>query len=667
MSLLGSGGMGKVYLACDEDLAREVALKVLREQYIGSAEFVERFEREARAAASLNYPNIVQVYDRGETGDGTYYIAMEYVPGGTLKDRILETGSIGQSEAIRLAVQVADALGVAHASGIVHRDVKPQNVLLTAAGDAKVADFGIARAASEASLSNSSLVLGTAKYMSPEQALGDPVGPESDLYSLGVVLYEMLTGEVPFEADSSVGVAMKHVMEPPRPPKEKNPTVPDGLDAVVMKLLQKKPEDRYPGAAELVADLRRLDEGLPPIFAPPPTSWAGTTEQFAVPAVPVSSGGNRRDFSRSSTRRRRAILMLCAAVLVALLAALGLGFSRGYGGPVVGSLGKVAEEAQQALGVGYGEVPKVVGLTEEEARERLAAQGFGVAVERRESAEEDEGKVLEQSAPAGKEVERGSRIVLAVGSGPGTLKVPDLVGLTLAEAERKLLELGLKPGERDEALSEEAFEGEVTVQNPPVGEKTKPGTEVDLTIGIGPPKLGGADRVEVPDVSGLDVGDATALLRGAGCEVAGTITKPSPEPEGTVLGTDPPIGSAVESGAPVILVVSGGAATPPAESAPSRAPAGEQTSSSASASASPEPAQEPAPSPEPPSSSAPPESPDPSEPAPPSPSSPSPTSPTPSSPAPSAREPAASAPPASSTSPSPSATPEQDDGAEGSE
>ena len=263
-SLLGGGGMGKVFLARDQVLDRDVALKVLRDQYAQDEEFVRRFEREAKAAASLNYPNIVSVYDRGTAADGTYYIAMEYVPGGTLKDRILKEGAMQTAEAVRLASQVADALGVAHARGMVHRDIKPQNVLLTADGDAKVADFGIAHAASETTVSNSSLVLGTAKYMSPEQATGEPVGPASDLYSLGVVLYEMLTGEVPFEADSEVDVAMKHVAEPPRPPKEKNPSVPEALNAVAMKLLEKKPEDRYPGAAELVADLSRVGEGLPP-------------------------------------------------------------------------------------------------------------------------------------------------------------------------------------------------------------------------------------------------------------------------------------------------------------------------------------------------------------------------------------------------------------------
>src|SRR5919202_2439117 len=201
---LGSGGMGEVFLARDRVLGRDVALKVLRRQYAGDSEFAERFLREARSAASLSHPNIVQVYDRGETGDGTSYIAMEYVSGGTLNEQIEEWGPFDARKAAAVAARIADVLGAAHERGVIHRDIKPQNVLVTAWGDLKVTDFGIARAASAVTSSASSAIFGTAGYISPEQALGDPVGPASDLYSLGVVLYEMLTGELPFTADNSI-------------------------------------------------------------------------------------------------------------------------------------------------------------------------------------------------------------------------------------------------------------------------------------------------------------------------------------------------------------------------------------------------------------------------------------------------------------------------------
>jgi serine/threonine-protein kinase len=493
--------MGEVFLARDRVLDRDVALKVLRTQYAQDEEFVGRFEREAKAAASLNYPHIIQVYDRGTAADGTCYIAMEYVSGGTLKDRILEAGPMQAAEVVRLTSQVADALGVAHGRGMVHRDIKPRNVLLTTDGDAKVADFGIARAISETTTSNSSLVLGTAKYMSPEQATGDPVGPVSDLYSLGVVLYEMLTGEVPFDAESEAGVAMMHVTEPPQPPKEKNPAVPEALNAVAMKLLQKNPADRYPGAAELVADLSRVGEGLPPVFAAPAAAGIAEpqTEQTDPVAAPTPVGarhgsdGVRRNFSGFRARRRM-LLLLCAVVLVALLVLVGLSLSRGTVGPVVGSLGEAAEEAERALGVGEGRAPRVVGLSEEEARGRLRKDGFGVVVELRKSPPEEEGEVLEQSVPVGKEVQRGSRVALAVGGGPRIVQAPRLVGLTSAKAKKRLEEAGLALGERKEAPSEAAPAGEVIAQNPPTGEGMKRSTEVGLTVSSGPPKRRDTDR-----------------------------------------------------------------------------------------------------------------------------------------------------------------------------
>jgi serine/threonine protein kinase len=414
---LGSGGMGEVFLARDRVLGRDVALKVLRTQYAGDSEFAERFKREARSAASLSHPNIVQVYDRGETEDGSSYIAMEYVPGGTLKEKIVGDGPLGAREAAALGAQVAEALGAAHERGMVHRDIKPQNVLLTDRGDAKVADFGIARAGSSVTISRTGSVMGTAGYMSPEQALGEPATPKSDLYSLGVVLFEALTGELPYTADNPIAVSMKHVNERVHSPREIDPTIPEGMNALVTRLMAKAPEDRYASADELTDDLRKISRGREPTAAP---AVAATTRPLRAP-VAASPPPTRVPPARpASARRRRRFpwLMLVVAAILFLLGTLAILQRFDFLGQEDNP--KAGPSAPQTV-----KVPDVAGLTTAEARQRLTGAGLKVGrINSYPSANVAAGRVIASGYSAGTQVPSGTDVNLDVSTGPQPVSSP---------------------------------------------------------------------------------------------------------------------------------------------------------------------------------------------------------------------------------------------------
>jgi serine/threonine protein kinase len=351
LSLLGSGGMGHVYLARDEVLGRDVALKVLKEPYIDDELFVERFRREARNAAALSHPNIVPVYDGGKAENGTPYIAMEYMAGGTLGERIEREGQLDVPEATAITIQIARALREAHRRGVVHRDVKPHNIFLAeypasssavpegmSLGTVKVGDFGIARAAEATTMTESNLILGTPRYLSPEQAKGDPVGPKSDLYSLGVVLYHMLTGRVPFDDEDPIAITMKHVSELPPSPEEANPRIPADMNALVLRLLSKDPEDRHGDAAELIRDLKQVQTGFSTaLLAAKPAEVPADSEETkgAAPLILGEQDGKLRRpwkeradipsaavvYSRDQ-KRRQISLWLLAIASVAILAIL---------------------------------------------------------------------------------------------------------------------------------------------------------------------------------------------------------------------------------------------------------------------------------------------------------------------------------------------------------
>jgi class 3 adenylate cyclase/tRNA A-37 threonylcarbamoyl transferase component Bud32 len=485
---IGGGGMAQVYLAHDEVLDRDVALKVLRQQYADDERLVERFRREAKNAASLSHPNIVAVHDRGETEDGAYYIVMEYMAGGTLKDRIQKEGPLPPAVATTLALQIARALEAAHRRGIIHRDVKPQNVLLTEDGEAKVADFGIARAASSSTMTKTGSVLGTAHYLSPEQALGQPASPQSDLYSLGVVLYEMLTGELPYDAETPMGIAMKHVSGQMRPPKEVNPNVPEGINAVTVRLLAPDPEDRYKSAAEVVEDLERVQREEAPVVgaavlqaaapvsappAPPPDDQAsadlppeqGSSEAPTVPQPVHPAPG------RGALRRVPVLAGLLGLLAVAGIAAWLL----------------VPSSQDQAL-----EVPSLEGENLAAARQEVGGDFDLVSSE--EASTQPKGTILSQDPKPGAEVKQGEEISVTVSSGSEEAAVPDVVGRSKEEAEQTLQSQGFDVKVQTQESSEDDV-GKVVEQSPSGG-KAKPGSEVAITVGQAPKPAPGYAYVE---------------------------------------------------------------------------------------------------------------------------------------------------------------------------
>jgi beta-lactam-binding protein with PASTA domain/predicted Ser/Thr protein kinase len=509
---VGSGGMADVWCAEDTQLGRRVALKILHERFAQDREFVERFRREASSAAGLQHPNVVNVFDRGEF-DGTYYIAMEYVEGSSLKDLIARGMSVG--EAIEVTRQILTAARFAHSQGIIHRDFKPQNVLIDGEGRATVTDFGIARAgASEITQTGS--VMGTAQYLSPEQAQGLPVSGSSDLYSIGVILYECLTGRIPFEADSAVAVALKQVSEQPVPPSRLNPSVPPAIDAVVMKALAKRPANRFASAEEFLAALDAAE-------ADPATSPVGDTAEYAPVAPPPPPPDVPPE------ERRHGWRWAIVTLLVVALAGLA---------------------AWALTRPGEVTVPSVLGEKQDSATQILEARGFDVEVEEFES-DAPVGEVVEQDPRAGTEADEGSTVTLSVSSGLGTAKVPDVAGLPERRAVKTLEDRSFLV-ETEERFSNEVDEGLAIGTEPKAGSKLKGGSTVTLIISMG------GNLVDVPNVVGLQQQIAENQLEAADL-IPNVETQNSDQPEGTVVAQDPAGATQVESGSEVTVVVSTGA------------------------------------------------------------------------------------------------------------
>ena len=533
---VGLGGMAEVYRARDELLGREVAVKVLNDKLSGDKSFVERFRREAQAAANLSHPNIVSLYDYGSDA-GANFIVMELIDGRGLEQIIAEEGPLLPERAAEMASDVARALERAHATGLVHRDIKPSNIMITSYGQTKVTDFGIARAIGDGdqTMTQTGMVIGTASYLSPEQAQGNPVDARSDVYALGCVLYEMLTGGPPFKGDTPLSIAYKHVREDAEKPSTLNPDVPSALDAIVMKALAKNPDNRYQSAREMRDDLQRFLAGEQ-IHATP--LLAGTTT--VAPAAASGTQVIRREeewVDEPEPERRKAGLYVAVALLIlgvfALLAYL-------LANNLLGE-----EEAATKV-----RVPDVVGEDQDDAQALLEDKGLEVEVKRKASSE-DEGIVIEQDPEQGERIDEGDTVTITVSTGPRQVEVPEVVGLSQEEAEVEITDAKLRVGNVTTEVSDEFEEGTVISQSPEPGEEVDARSRVDLVVS------GGPETVTVPSVIGQSQDTAIAEIQAAGL-TADVLTAPSEEEEGTVIAQDPEGGAEAAAGDVVTITVSEG-------------------------------------------------------------------------------------------------------------
>ena len=588
---IGSGGMADVWCATDQELGRRVALKVLHPRFAADPQFVRRFRAEASHAAGLQHPNVVAVFDRGEW-DGTPYIAMEHIEGPTLKEIVRERGALPPALAADVIIQVLRAARYAHKHGIVHRDLKPHNVILDEEGRVKVTDFGIARAGAS-QMTETGAIMGTAHYLSPEQAQGQAVDGRSDLYSIGVMLYELLTGRVPFDAESPVSIAVRHVSEPPVPPAELNPEVPPALEAVTLRALAKAPEDRFQDADSFIAALEAArDAPLEPVAyapaGPPPavieeeeahaSRWwlwllallallaiaFGVYELLKPKELAVPDVVGQRSSVAAQTLQNRGFEVDIQRVVNPDVA-------RDRVATQSPRPGELADEGSTVRlfvsdGPGQATVPNVAGLRQARAEQMLRDAGFQVSVQRAYSPDAASGRVISASPAEGSTADKGTTVRLTVSRGAQPVTVPGVEGKQVAEARGLLEGKGLKVKETSE-VSTSTTPGTVTAQSPGAGSSVKPGTTVTLTVAKAPPQVG------VPDVTGDTADEARAAIRGAQLKVTSVkVDVDTPDQDGLVQEQDPSAGSQVDRGTLVTIRVGRFSPPPSPDTTPSPTP-----------------------------------------------------------------------------------------------
>ncbi len=536
---IGSGGMSDVYLADDLTLNRPVAVKILHPEFARDPSYIQRFRYEAQSAANLNHPNIVSVYDWGNEGD-VYYIVMEYVEGRDLKELLREQGRLGPERAAEITAEIAAALQFAHRHNLVHRDIKPHNVIITPTGQVKVMDFGIARAASGTGMTQTGVVMGTAQYLSPEQAQGLPVDGRSDIYSLGIVIYEMLTGRVPFDDENPLTVAYRQVRDDPVPPSVMDPSIPATMNSIVMKALAKNPANRYQTAQELKADLLRFLEGIPvtatPVM-PVAASAVAPMSDISAPVMPTAAMPTAPQMPQEGRKTPAWVWGLVAGLGVLAL---------------IGIILLIVTTGRKSM----VDVPRIIGMSEAEAKSALEAEGLKLEIKSEQYITEEgvqPDQVVSQDPENGTRIEKGSSVAVVV---TRELRVPQLVGMSYGDAASQLNKVGLKADRKQRPTKKQEEVDVVLTQSPGNGTLTTPGSSVTLEVGAL------LEKVSVPGVKGKTAAEAETLITGKGLLV-NKVEQPSETVKiGMVIEQDPASGTTVYQGDTVTIYVSTGMEVP---------------------------------------------------------------------------------------------------------
>jgi eukaryotic-like serine/threonine-protein kinase len=541
--ILGFGGMSEVHLARDQRLHRDVAVKVLRADLARDPSFYLRFRREAQNAAALNHPAIVAVYDTGEaeTPNGPLpYIVMEYVEGVTLRDIVHTEGPMEPRRAIEVIADACQALNFSHQHGIIHRDVKPANIMISNAGAVKVMDFGIARALADASsVTQTAAVIGTAQYLSPEQARGEKVDARSDVYSLGCVLYEILTGEPPFVGDSPVAVAYQHVREDPVPPSQRHEGISPELDAVVLKALAKNPENRYQSAAEMRSDLVKVHSGEQP-DAPKVFTDAERSSLMSAPTgdhrtEPINSVARAQPRYIEKERRGSVGRWLIAVAVLAVLTVV-----------VTLAINMMGGDTRNVA------VPDVSGKVSADAIAELQNRGFRTRTQQKPDSTVPPDHVIGTDPAANSSVEAGDEITLSVSTGPEQREIPDVRNLSYDDAVEKLTDAGFENFRPSSSPSTPEMKDKVLGTNPPVNQTSAITNEITIVLGAGP------ETRPVPDVKGQSQESAVQILTASGFTKTIPVQVDSTSPVGQLIGTNPPAGQTVPVDTVIQMQVSRG-------------------------------------------------------------------------------------------------------------